>query len=141
MPASAGQGLPAMRALDNIREFFYATRRARAIAKAKKPPKMGKRILQPFHSQVNESKQEAGGVPDLAGMPPCLGNLMPSEIDHGHSQKTFECVIRIARQVADVAGRVYPIPSPGVNTLLVEGRGRTLASALLARIVVIVITM
>ena len=128
MPASSGQGLPAMRALDNIREFFYATRRARAMAKAKKSPKMGKRALRPLHCQVNESKQEdSGGVPDLVGVPPCLGNLLPVEIDHGHSQKTFECVIRRARQVADIAGRVYDqvqTLSPGVKTLsTVTGEG------------------
>ena len=129
MPASSGQGLPAMRALDNIREFFYATRRARAMAKAKKSPKMGKRALQPCPCQVNESKQEdSGGVPDLAGIPPCLGNLLPVEINHGHSQKTFECVIRRARQVADVAGRVYnqvPIQSPEANTLSSASGGKT----------------
>ena len=117
-----------MRALDNIREFFYATRRARAMAKAKKSPKMGKRALRPFPCQVNESMQEdSGGVPDLAGVPPCLGNLLPVEIDHGHSQKAFECVIRRARQVADVAGRVYDqvqTSSPGVKTLsTVSGEG------------------
>ena len=117
-----------MRALDSIREFSYATRRARAMAKAKKPPKMGKRAMH-FQCQVNESKDEgSGGVPDLVGVPPCFGNLLPAEIDHGHAQKTLECIIRRTRQVAEAAGLVYEqasIPSPGVNALSSVSGGRT----------------
>ena len=116
-----------MRALDSIREFSYATRRARAMAKAKKSPKMGKRAM-PFQCQVNESKDEdSGRVPHLVGVSSCLGNILPLEIDHVHSKKTLEFDIRRARQVTDAVGLVYEqasIPSPGVNPLSrVSGEG------------------